>query len=188
MFEIFNAVAFIYAGDDPNDVATMRAAVDKAIAVARDPQVAQRYLSAPRLVPGAWNRFFRWNPTDPVMQGSTSSPTEASLLERIRSKVLHLASAPEEEFLASVPGKYCDNTDTIVDICSCSLTRALTVATLLYEVDDEPQDVNTTASFSQTAEDWATDHTAESLVTVGTDLLKSGWVYVALVWRHGAHA
>merc|ERR1712196_19836 len=59
VFEVFNAEAFIYAGDDPNDVATIRSAVDKALQVAQDPQVAQRYLSAPRLAPGAWDRFFR---------------------------------------------------------------------------------------------------------------------------------
>lgn len=147
VFEIFNADAFIYAGDSPKDQAAMRAAVEKAIEVARDPQVAQRYLSAPRLAPGAWDRFLRWEPTDPSTGGSTEPPGDTSMLERIRAKVLDLASAPEEAFLASVP----ESSDA-----------------------DEQQDAETAASFTQTAEDWAADHTAESLVTVGTDLLKSG--------------
>ena len=147
VFEIFNADAFIYAGDNPNDLAAMRAAVEKAIEVARDPQVAQRYLSAPRLVPGAWGRFLRWEPTNPSMSVPTDLSDDRSLLERIRAKVLDLASAPEEAFVASVP----ESNDA-----------------------DEQQDAETAASFTQTVEDWAADHTAESLVTVGTDLLKSG--------------
>lgn len=165
VFQIFNKDAFIYAGNDPKDLPTIRRAVALAIEVGKNPtgELARSYLAAPKLnqedPQAVWERFFQWEPEEERGTATIAITERASILGTIRRKILALAAAPQKD----------------VDASLAAMTELINGS--IGDGDGGGKGEGEQQFNNRAKEEWLAHeevHTLEFLISTGQRLLKSG--------------